>query len=88
MEPIVKIVVQTAKLTVIQLTTCVREEPNVKAKTAAISVPTKIGARSARPGIPYRSQIFLDLVSCLEGAVIPFAFLLFSPYVKLLKEKS
>lgn len=64
--------VHTARLTVIQLMTCVRLDPNVKANTAAISVPTRIGARRANPGIPYRSHIFLDRVSFLEGVVIPF----------------
>ena len=34
--------VHTARLTVIQLMTCVRLDPNVKANTAAISVPTRI----------------------------------------------
>lgn len=87
-EATTKMTVHTARLTVIQLMTCVREDPNVKASTATISVPTRIGASSAKPGIPYRSHIRLDLVSFLEGVVIPFFnFLVVRHFANCLKKK-
>lgn len=63
-------------------------DPNIKASTAVISVPTRIGANKAKSGIPYRSHICLDLVSFLEGVVIPFFnFLAVLHLVYCLKKK-